>query len=181
MTVEETSLPGLLLVNLDIFPDERGSFREVWQAEKMEALGLPQLHPVQCNISETVYGGLRGIHADPWDKYVHVAYGTAFVALVDLREGEPTFGKYLTFEASPSRAIFVPKGFGNSIQATSEKVVYVYLVTAHWKPGLTYPAVAFDDPDLAIPWPIGGEKAIISDKDRKNPTMRQAYPDWHPS
>ena len=176
MNLTETSLPGVLLLDLDVFPDERGSFREVWQTEKMSALGLPDFRPVQSNISESKYGVIRGVHAEPWDKLIHLAYGTAFAAIVDLREDQPTFGEVATFELDSSKVLYLPKGMGNSFQATSELAVYAYLVTAHWSADLPYKAIAFDDPDLAINWPVSGESQIVSEKDRRHPTMRQEYP-----
>jgi dTDP-4-dehydrorhamnose 3,5-epimerase len=176
MNVTESPLSGLFVVELDLFDDERGSFHEAWQAEKMEAAGLPHFVPVQQSISESKKGVLRGIHAEPWDKFIHVPYGTALGVWVDLREDSPTFGQKFSHQLDRSVAIFLPKGFGNSFQVTSDFAVYSYIVTAHWKPGITYPAIAFDDPDLAIEWPITGEGQIVSEKDRKNPTMREYYP-----
>lgn len=176
MKIEKTKIDGLTLVHLDIFADERGSFREAWQAEKAEEAGLPKLEPVQFNVSVSNYGTIRGIHAEPWDKYIHVAHGKVFAAIVDLRKESSTFGQYETIELDETKAIFVPKGMGNSFQALSEKVVYAYLVTDIWR-GMTnpYPAVAFDDPELAIPWPLPEETWIVSDKDRNNPTLKEAY------
>lgn len=175
MNVIETRLKGLHIIELDLFDDERGSFREAWQAANMQALGLPAFQPVQQNVSESKRGVIRGIHAEPWEKYIHVVYGEVFAALVDLREESQTFGQVETITLDRSQALFVSKGFGNSFQITSDFGVYSYLVTDHWQAGLTYPAIAFDDPDLAIDWPIK-EGQIVSEKDQHNPTMRQYYP-----
>lgn len=173
MTVTELSLPGLFKVELDVHSDDRGNFREAWQVEKMTALGLPEFQPVQQNISESKQGVLRGIHAEPWNKYIHMAFGTGFGAYIDLREDSPTFGQVETVELTQNVAIFIPKGLGNSYQVTSEWAAYSYLTDAHWKAGITYPAISYDDADLAISWPI---PPIISEKDQKNPIMRQYYP-----
>ena len=174
MNVRETRLKGLYYIELDVHADERGNFREVWQDEKMRAEGLPEFHPLQSNVAESSHGVLRGIHAEPWEKYIHVAYGSVFAAIVDLREDSPTFAQYETFDLNQGNALFVSKGFGNSYQVTSEHTAYTYLVPMHWKPGIIYPAIASNDADLAIPWPV--TDAIVSEKDKGNKTLRQYYP-----
>ncbi|MBI5467418.1 MAG: dTDP-4-dehydrorhamnose 3,5-epimerase family protein [Candidatus Kerfeldbacteria bacterium] len=178
LRVTETKLKGLFMIDLVVNADSRGSFREAFQAEKLEALGLPHLGPVQWNISaNTRRGILRGIHAEPWDKYIHIIHGRAFVAFVDLRVDSATYGQHVTAELDPTRAMFVSRGFGNSYQALEDNTIYGYLVNAHWKPGLTYPAVHYADPDAAIQWPLPVGPDDVSEKDQKNPTMRAAFPE----
>jgi dTDP-4-dehydrorhamnose 3,5-epimerase len=176
MNVIESRIKGIFQINLDLFDDERGSFRVPWQNEQMAAAGLPTFVPVQSSVSESKKGVIRGIHAEPWCKYIHIAFGTVFVAIVDLREDSETFGEYECFDLDRTRSLYLTAGFGNSFQTTSDFSVYTYLVTDYWRSGVVYPAIAFDDPDLAIPWPISGEAQIVSEKDRHNPTMRQFYP-----
>ena len=119
LAVTETPIPGLVVFDLPVHGDARGWFKENWQREKMTALGLPDFGPVQNNISfNDAVGTTRGIHAEPWDKWVSVATGRIFGAWVDLREG-PTFGAVYTTELDPSKAIFVPRGVGNSYQTGS--------------------------------------------------------------
>lgn len=176
MKVEASTIPGVYLVSLDVFGDERGSFREAYQAAKMQERGLPEFTPVQMNVSESRYGTIRGIHAEPWEKFIHVAHGAAFAAIVDLRVELPTFGHVSTFELDRTNALFVSRGCGNSFAATSPELVYSYLVTEHWRPDNPYPAVAYDDPALGIPWPIPEGDRIVSEKDQANPTLAEAYP-----
>ncbi|MEI6478415.1 MAG: dTDP-4-dehydrorhamnose 3,5-epimerase family protein [bacterium] len=176
MNVRQSKIEGLFFIELDIHDDSRGSFHEAWQAEKMEAQGLPHFVPVQSNVSESRRGTLRGIHAEPWEKYIHIPYGSVFGAWVDLREDSPTFGVVEQLQLDRTNAVYLPKGMGNSFQVTSDFALYSYLVTAHWQAGTVYPAVAFDDPDLAIAWPIAGDEQVVSEKDRSNPIMRQKYP-----
>lgn len=176
MKVIETKLKGLFKVELDLHEDERGNFREAWQAEKMVAAGLPAFSPVQQNISESKRGVTRGIHAEPWDKFIHVPFGTVFAAWVDLREDSETFGLMECFELNAGAAVYVPKGFGNSYQVTSDWAAYSYLVNDHWKPGITYPAIYLYDKDLAIPWPLSAEESLLSEKDLRTPTLRDYYP-----
>ncbi len=173
----ETSIKGLFHIDLVINADSRGSFREAYQAEKLEALGLPKLGPVQWNISENLRAGIvRGIHAEPWDKYIHVIAGKAFAVIVDMRPESDMFGKYLTFELDPTQALFVTKGLGNAYQALDANTIYGYLVNAHWQAGLKYPSVHYADPDLKITWPLPIGSDDVSEKDQKNPTLREAFP-----
>ena len=168
-------IDGLFLIDIEVRGDpERpaGSFREVFHAERFADLGLPSFAPVQWNISESTQGTLRGFHAEPWNKLVHVASGTVFAAIADLRAGSPTAGATWTGELDRTRALFVGAGLGNAFQATSDMVVYAYLVDRHWSSEETYPSVAWDDPDLAVAWPITDERLSLSTKDRTNPTLR---------
>ena len=94
--VTETPIPGLLVWDVPVHGDNRGWFKENWQREKMVAAGLPDFGPVQNNISfNDAVGTTRGIHAEPWDKFVSVASGRIFGAWVDLRRG-PSFGQVFT-------------------------------------------------------------------------------------
>ena len=137
LAIEETPIPGFLRIDLTVHGDNRGWFKENWQREKMLALGLPDFGPVQNNISfNNEVGVTRGIHAEPWDKFVSVAAGSVFGAWVDLRQGSPTYGRVFTATLDPSRAIYVPRGVGNSFQALEDGTAYTYLVDAHWSAGL---------------------------------------------
>ena len=90
LTATETSIPGMLVLDLPVHGDSRGWFKENWQRAKMGALGLPDFGPVQNNISFNAERGVtRGIHAEPWDKYISVATGSVFGAWVDLRPIAP--------------------------------------------------------------------------------------------
>jgi dTDP-4-dehydrorhamnose 3,5-epimerase/reductase len=170
-SLETTPIPGLVVVRLDRRDDSRGFFKENWQREKMLAIGLPDFGPVQNNVSFNADRGVtRGIHTEPWDKFVSLATGRIFGAWVDMREGE-TFGATFSLEMDTSVAVFVPRGVGNSYQTLEDATAYTYLVNEHWRPGVAYPALALDDPTVAIPWPIPLTDAIISDKDHHNPAL----------
>ncbi|MDH2413359.1 bifunctional dTDP-4-dehydrorhamnose 3,5-epimerase family protein/NAD(P)-dependent oxidoreductase [Nocardioides sp. CER19] len=178
LSVEQTAIPGLLVVRLPVHGDARGWFKENWQRAKMTALGLPDFGPVQNNMSfNAARGATRGIHTEPWDKFVSVATGRVFAAWVDMREG-PSFGTAFWTEIGPDTAVYVPRGVGNSYQALEDGTVYSYLVNDHWQPGPAYPALHLGDPDAAIPWPIplSSDEAEISDKDRKNPVLADVTP-----
>jgi dTDP-4-dehydrorhamnose 3,5-epimerase len=176
LSVETTPIPGLLVVRLDVREDARGWFKENWQREKMVALGLPDFGPVQNNISfNAARGATRGIHTEPWDKFVSVANGRIFAAWVDMREGE-SFGTTFHVDIDPSVAVFVPRGVGNSYQTLEDGVAYTYLVNDHWRPGTAYPALHLGDETAAIPWPIPLDECEISEKDLANPRLDAVTP-----
>jgi dTDP-4-dehydrorhamnose 3,5-epimerase len=166
----------MVVVRLDVREDARGWFKENWQRAKMTAIGLPDFGPVQNNVSFNADRGVtRGIHTEPWDKFVSLATGRIFGAWVDMREGD-TFGATFTLEMDTSTAVFVPRGVGNSYQVLEDGTAYSYLVNAHWRPGVAYPALDLADETVAIPWPIPLREAEISEKDRSNPTLHAVTP-----
>ena len=178
LAVHETTIPGVLLVDLPVHGDARGWFKENWQREKMCALGLPDARFVQNNISYNDRRGVtRGVHAEPWDKLISVACGRIFGAWVDLRPGEG-FGRVFTCELDPSRAIYVPRGVGNAYQALEDGTTYTYLVDAHWSAELkkTYTFVNLADPALGIEWPIPLSEATLSEADLHHPLLADALP-----
>lgn len=178
LKVTETEIPGLLIIDLPVHGDNRGWFKENWQREKMVAAGLPDFNPVQNNISfNASVGTTRGIHAEPWDKYVSVATGRIFGAWVDLRAGE-SFGKVVTVELGPDTAIFVPRGVGNSFQTLEENTAYTYLVNDHWSADAVsgYSFLNLADETVAIDWPIDLAKAELSEKDRNHPRLNEIKP-----
>ncbi|MDQ6524749.1 bifunctional dTDP-4-dehydrorhamnose 3,5-epimerase family protein/NAD(P)-dependent oxidoreductase [Nocardioides sp. LHD-245] len=178
LSIETTPIPGLLVVHLPVHGDDRGWFKENWQREKMVALGLPDFGPVQNNMSfNALRGATRGIHTEPWDKFVSVATGKVFAAWVDMREGD-SFGATYWTEVDESVAIFVPRGVGNSYQALTDGTVYSYLVNDHYVAGRVYPALNLADATAAIPWPIPLDSAEVevSAKDRANPALADVTP-----
>ena len=178
LKTHETGIPGLVLVDLPVHGDVRGWFKENWQRAKMCAAGVPDIRVVQNNVSFNAERGVtRGIHAEPWDKFISVATGSVFGAWVDLRPGE-TFGAVFTATLDPSRAIYVPRGVGNSFQALEDGTAYTYLVDAYWSAALkkTYTFVNLADPTLAIDWPIPLSEATLSQADLSHPMLVNALP-----
>ncbi|SDH48911.1 sugar nucleotide-binding protein [Microbacterium pygmaeum] len=176
LALTETAIPGLVLWELPVHGDSRGWFKENWQRDKMTAAGLPDFGPVQNNVSfNDAVGTTRGIHAEPWDKWVSVATGRIFGAWVDLREGA-TFGRVFTAEIDPSRAIFVPRGVGNSYQTLDPDTAYTYLVNDHWSPEATYTFLNLADETAAIDWPISLDSVEISPKDLAHPRLSDVEP-----
>ena len=132
---------------------------------------------VQNTVSFNAEAGVtRGLHAEPWDKFVSIGHGRIFGAWCDLREGSATYGKVFTLEMDPSRAIFVPRGVANGFQALENNTVYMYLVNDHWSPEADYAFVNLADPELHIDWPISLDQATMSDKDKSHPPLKSVTP-----
>ncbi len=162
-------IPGLYEVELDVFEDERGSFREVYNQEKLTTLGAQVIKIVQQNISANLEIGVtRGIHAEPWNKLVTMAKGSAYGAWVDLREGS-NLGNIHTAILDEGRVVFVPKGVGNSYQTLEPDTRYSYLTDSHWSSEATYTMLNIADPEVKIDWPIPLDEAVISQKDHNHP------------
>lgn len=179
--IESTELEGLLVVRWETFPDDRGFFRQTYQVSELEeALGRPVVFR-QGNHARSDPGVLRGFHAEPWDKLVYVARGCALAAIADIRPESPTFGQVETFKLGDDGDVrirlFVAEGLANSYCTYgTEPVDYLYDVTAEYAP-VDKRAIAWDDPDLAVEWPV--DHPIVSDADCENPTLRDRFPD-HP-
>jgi dTDP-4-dehydrorhamnose 3,5-epimerase len=178
-TAQQTAIPGLLIFDVTLVGDERGYFQEKFQKAKLVAAGLPETFTViQNNISYNKEVGVtRGIHAEPWDKYVSVIAGKVFAAYVDLRKGD-SFGKTVTVEITPTKAVFVPQGVGNSYQTLEPDTYYLYSVNAHWSAD-NYQGYCFinaADPQVNIQWPIPLDKAVLSERDKTHPNLADIEP-----
>jgi dTDP-4-dehydrorhamnose 3,5-epimerase len=180
--VERTRIAGLLVVRWETFGDERGFFRQTYQlAELEEALGR-EVGLVQGNHSRSEPGVVRGFHAEPWDKLVYVARGTAMAAIADIRPDSATFGEVETFHLGDPPGdrlrLFIADGLGNSFCTYgATDVDYLYDVSDYYRPGVDKRSVAWDDPDLDVDWPV--DDPVVSADDRDNPTLRERFPD-HP-
>lgn len=131
---------------------------------------------MQNNISfNRNVGTTRGIHAEPWDKFISVATGRVFGAWVDLRAGDG-FGRLVTAEIDPSIAVLVPRGVGNAFQTLEADTAYTYLVNDHWTPDAQYTFLNLADEATGVPWPIPLESAELSDKDRQHPRLADVVP-----
>lgn len=177
LELHETNIPGLVWLDLTVNDDNRGSFTEKFQFEKMQALGFPEFSPIQMNHSYNQKAGTtRGIHAEPWDKFITPMNGRVFGAWVDLRDGD-TFGQTYTMELDASKAIFVPRGVGNAFQTLEEDVDYAYIVNDHWSPeAKDYPFLNLADPSVNIQWPIPLEQTEQSEKDKAAPFLEAISP-----
>lgn len=175
--VRELSIPGLFLVERASQRDHRGFFREVVRWNELEAARAEPFTPVQWNHSQSLPRVLRALHAESWNKLVYPVTGTMFAAIVDIRPELESFGRIetITFDASDPVALFIPRGLANSICVVGDEPVnYLYLVDSYYD-GTDLRAITWDDPDLAIEWPI--DDPIISDRDRGNPRIRDLFPE----
>lgn len=177
LTVTEVSeIPGFFVVKMPVHGDNRGWFKENYQEQKMRALGLPALNVVQNNISfNNETGVTRGLHAEPWNKFISTAVGRVFGAWCDLRKGD-SFGRTFSLELNPGTAVYVPKGVANGYQTLEKNVAYTYLVDEHWSPESEYTFVNSFDPQLDIKWPIPKDQAITSEKDNAHPLLKDVTP-----
>lgn len=177
--ITETEIPGLYVISRPTISDERGYFREVARLTDLESVGV-NFMPVQFSHSYSIPGTIRAIHTEKINKLVYPISGRLFAAFVDVREASETFGKVKTFDINCEAkandiAIYVPSGVGNSICSAGDKPLhYVYMVDGYWTPGGAQ-GIAWDDPDLAINWPV--KNPIISERDKNNPKMKELFPD----
>jgi dTDP-4-dehydrorhamnose 3,5-epimerase len=183
MTAERTEIEGLLVIRWDTHGDERGFFRQTYQVREIaEALGRePVLR--QGNHSRSAPGVLRGFHAEPWDKLVYVVRGLAFAAIADIRPDSQTFGQACSFLLGDGPdgeriRLFISEGLANSFCTLGDGPTdYIYDVGDYWRPDIEKPAVIWDDPDLAVNWPLADP--TLSEADRANPSLRELHP-HHP-
>ena len=176
MPVRRGSIDGLLVIDRPTFDDPRGFFRESFRLnELVEALGKTPTF-VQENHSRSYRGALRGLHAENWEKLIYVPRGEVFTAVADVRPDSPTFGAVDTFILGESNRLklFLPRAVAHGFCVLSEEADYVYQVTEYYD-GSDTKAVTWDDPDLAIAWPIADP--MLSDRDKNNPTLRELVPE----
>ena len=170
----QTAIPGVIVIEPSVFRDDRGFFLETYRTTTYREAGIAETF-VQDNHSQSVRGTLRGLHAqnpDPQGKLVRVVEGEIFDVAVDARRGSPTFGKYTCamLSADNFRQLYVPPGLLHGFLVTSETAQVEYKCTALYRPEADF-SVAWNDPDLAIPWPT--ETPILSAKDASAPRLRE--------
>lgn len=177
MKIEATSLPGVLLLTPNIYLDERGAFSETFNLRQMAEAGLP-INWVQDNFSISKRNVLRGIHyqtMQPQGKLVRVTHGAVLDVAVDLRRSSPEFSRHVAVELSVEngRMLWIPEGFGHAFLVLSEEAGFAYKVTNYYAPKGDR-TILWNDPDLAIPWPVSEGELIVSEKDRKGARLRDA-------
>jgi dTDP-4-dehydrorhamnose 3,5-epimerase len=181
MKVTPTALPEVLLIEPEVFGDERGFFMESFNARRFrEATGI-EAEFVQDNHSRSVRGVLRGIHYQvvrPQGKLVRVAAGRVFDVAVDLRRSSPRFGRWVGVELSDRdhRQMWVPPGFGHAFLVLSDSADFLYKTTDYWYREHDR-CLRWNDPALAIDWPLAGEP-LLAAKDAAAPLIAEAevYP-----
>lgn len=178
MKVIETEIEGVVILEPQVFGDERGYFFESFSLKRFEE-EVSKTVFVQDNESKSKYGVLRGLHYQlpPYTqaKLVRVVKGTVLDVAVDIRKGSPTFGKYVAAELSEEnkRQFFLPKGLAHGFAVLSEEAIFQYKCDEYYAPGHEG-AIQFDDPDLGIDWRLPLKDIILSEKDKKHPRLRDA-------
>ncbi|MDE3187054.1 MAG: dTDP-4-dehydrorhamnose 3,5-epimerase [Acidobacteriota bacterium] len=177
MKIRETSLPGVLVLTPGIYRDNRGAFWETWNQQRIADAGLPAAW-VQDNFSVSKKNVVRGIHyqvIQPQAKLVRATQGALLDVAVDLRRSSPRFGRHVAIElsAETGEMLYIPVGFGHGFLALTDVVGLAYKVTDYYCPAGER-TLLWNDPDLAIPWPIPAARAILSDKDSEGATLATA-------
>ena len=178
MTYTETVIPGVWIIEPKVLKDARGYFMEAFkQAEFEEHIGKIQF--VQDNESCSSKGVLRGLHYQlaPYSqsKLVRVIKGRVLDVAVDVREGSPTFGKYVAVELSDEnkRQLFIPQGFAHGFHVLSDEAIFTYKVDNAYVPQAEA-SIRFNDETIGIEWPIAEEQLLLSPKDKTAPSFRDA-------
>jgi dTDP-4-dehydrorhamnose 3,5-epimerase len=177
LTVTPTKIPAVKIVEPKRFGDSRGYFVETWNKRRFAEHGL-DLEFVQDNESLSAQAGtVRGLHfqkhPNAQDKLVRVLRGRVLDVAVDLRKSSPSYGQHVGVELSAEngRQLLVPIGFAHGFCTLEPDTIIAYKVTGFYS-GADDLGIAWDDPDLAIPWPIAPAEAALSDKDMRQPKFR---------
>ena len=174
----KTEIDGVWIIQPKVFNDARGYFFEAWKKEEFEQ-HVGQVDFIQDNESKSSYGVLRGLHYQKGDssqaKLVRVIKGRVVDVAVDIRRNSPTFGKYVMVELSDEnkRQFFIPRGFAHGFLVLSDEAVFTYKVDNPYAPQ-SEASIRYDDPDIAINWPIDAKDILTSAKDLNALSLKDA-------
>lgn len=177
MNIQQTAIPAVLLLTPRRFADSRGAFWETYNERLMQQAGMPTDWK-QDNTSISLKNVVRGIHyqiTQAQGKLVRVTYGAVFDVAIDLRRSSPTFGRHVGVELSEENGamLWIPPGFGHAFAVLSEKAGFAYKVTDYYSPSGER-TIRWNDPGLAIVWPIPQTQAIVSEKDQQGSSFDEA-------
>lgn len=179
MKYRETDIPGVWIVEPNVFTDKRGYFMESYKREEFEA-HIGKVDFIQENESRSTKGVLRGLHyqAAPYSqaKLVRVIRGKVLDVAVDIRIGSPTFGRYVAIELSEENKLqlYMPQGFAHGFKVLSEEAVFTYKVDNPYMPSHEH-TISYNDPVIGIDWRIEeSSEVILSEKDRSGCSLREA-------
>jgi dTDP-4-dehydrorhamnose 3,5-epimerase len=173
-----TSLPGLVILEPSVFPDERGFFSETYRRQWHADLGIPTEEEfIQDNHSRSTRGVVRGMHfhiGAGVAKLVRCASGRIVDVNVDLRQGSPTYGQWEAVELDDEgmRELYVPVGFAHGFCVLSDVADVLYKQTAYYDPAVER-GIAWDDPEIGIEWPLPLDELIVSERDRQAPKLAE--------
>ncbi len=177
MNIVNTAIPGIKILEPQIFEDSRGYFFESF-SQKVFSKAVKDITFVQDNESKSSYGVLRGLHfqVPPFAqaKLVRVIEGRVLDVAVDIRKGSPTYGKWVSCELSEEnhRQLFIPKGFAHGFSVLSDTAIFQYKCDEfynHQSEG----AIIWNDPQLHIDWKLPSSDVVLSDKDKSNPLFSE--------
>lgn len=174
----KTEIDGVWIIQPKVFNDARGYFFETWKKEEFEQ-HVGHVDFIQDNESKSSYGVLRGLHYQKGSfsqaKLVRVIKGRVVDVAVDIRRNSPTFGKHVMVELSDEnkRQFFIPRGFAHGFLVLSDEAVFTYKVDNPYAPQAEA-SIRFDDPDLAIQWPIDAKDILTSAKDLSALALKDA-------
>ncbi len=178
MEYKETEIAGVYVIEPRVFNDARGYFFEAWKKEEFEA-HVGNVAFIQDNESKSSYGVLRGLHYQKGElsqaKLVRVIKGKVLDVAVDIRKSSPTFGKHVMVELSDEnkRQFFIPRGFAHGFLVLSEEAIFTYKVDNPYAPQAEA-GIRWNDPELGIEWPIDPKRVLTSEKDLKQPLLKDA-------
>ena len=178
MEYKKTTIEGVYIIEPKVFNDARGYFFEAWKKEDFEQ-HIGKVEFVQDNESKSTYGVLRGLHYQKGDcsqaKLVRVIKGKVLDVAVDIRKSSPTFGKYVMVELSDEnkRQFFIPRGFAHGFLVLSNEAIFTYKVDNAYAPQADA-GIRWNDPDINIQWPIDPKDVQTSEKDLKQPFLKDA-------
>jgi dTDP-4-dehydrorhamnose 3,5-epimerase len=174
--MEVTRLPidGALTIAPRVFADERGFFKEIYAVSRYGAVGIHE-NFVQDNLSLSQRFVLRGLHTDPrMAKIVQVLSGVAYDVIVDVRRGSPSYMRWhaVMLRAAEHTQLYIPAGCLHGFLALEDETLLLYKQSAEYDPAREF-GIAWNDPDLAIEWPLEGRAPVLSPKDTVNPSLRE--------
>lgn len=177
MLVENTSITDIRILSPKVFSDERGSFMETYNARTLRGVGVNETF-VQDNHSSSKRNVLRGLHYQiqhPQGKLIRVVLGQIYDVAVDLRRQSPTFGQHvaITLSAANRKILWLPVGFAHGFVVLSDVAEVAYKTTEYYSPEAER-TIAWNDPDLAIDWPVKREDVVLSAKDAAGRPFRKA-------
>ncbi len=184
MNIIETKLPGVLILEPKVFGDQRGFFQETYNQVRYADAGINEQF-VQDNHSRSFRGVLRGLHyqlIQPQGKLVSVSRGDVYDVAVDVRQGSATFGQWVGVILSDEnhRQMYVPPGFAHGFCVLSETVDFIYKCTDYYHPE-SEKSIRFDDPAIAIDWPIALDEVELSEKDKNASLLSAMTPEDLPT
>lgn len=178
--VFSSSIKGLLFIQNNVFEDDRGFFREFALVPELDKHIQQDFVVKQFNHSHSKENVIRGFHIGSWNKLISVVHGEALCVLVDVRPSSPTYKTVEYFklgfrEDSLVGSLFIPVGIANAFAVVRGPVDYVYGVDKLFKNKEANEDLAFSifDPEINVSWPIEKQKIILSERDKKNPTLRE--------